>query len=131
VRFALDTNVLIHFFKGDGRVAEHLLATPPSEVIIPAIVLYELEVGISRSTAPGKRRRQLDELLAAVEVRPFGLAEARIAARIRSTLERAGTTLGPLDTLIAGTALAMSATLVTHNTVEMSRVPGLEIVDWY
>lgn len=131
MRFALDTNVLIHFFKGHGRVAEHLLATPPSEVTIPAIVLYELEVGISQSSTPSRRRHQLDEFLAAVEVRPFGPAEARIAARIRSTLERAGTTIGPLDTLIAGTALTMSATLVTHNTVEMSRVPGLQIVDWY
>jgi tRNA(fMet)-specific endonuclease VapC len=45
--YALDTNALIHFFKGAGRVKERLLATPPGEVAIPSVVLYELEIGIA------------------------------------------------------------------------------------
>jgi len=128
---ALDTNTLIHFFKGQGRVADQLLATSPAEVAIPAVVLYELEVGIAKSSSPEARRRQLDQLLDAVEVLPFGPAEARAAARARAQLERAGAGIGPLDTLIAGTALAHGATLVTHNTAEMARVPGLLVVDWF
>lgn len=43
--FALDTNTLIDYFKGMGRVGERLLAAEPSEVAIPAVVLYELELG--------------------------------------------------------------------------------------
>ena len=46
-------------------------------------------------------------------------------------LSKAGTPIGPIDTLIAGTALAHNATLVTHNTAEFSRVDGLVIVDWF
>ena len=47
--FALDTNTLVYFFKGAGRVASQLLATPPAEIGIPSIVLYELEAGIEQS----------------------------------------------------------------------------------
>jgi tRNA(fMet)-specific endonuclease VapC len=62
---------------------------------------------------------------------PFGSAEARAAARVRSGLERQGLPIGPLDTLIAGTAMAHGLTLVTHNVEEFGRVEGLAIVDWY
>ncbi|MCW8984815.1 MAG: type II toxin-antitoxin system VapC family toxin [Thermoanaerobaculales bacterium] len=129
--FALDTNSLIYFFKGRGRVAERLLATPPSEIGVPAIVLYELEVGIAKSSSPNKRRKQLSELVDLVNLLPFGEAEARAAATLRAALEKRGEPIGPIDTLIAGTAVANRALLVTHNTSEFGRVSGLKIVDWY
>lgn len=47
-----DTNTLIYFFKGQSKVAERLLQTPPGELALPAVVLYELEVGIAKSNAP-------------------------------------------------------------------------------
>ncbi len=129
--FVLDTNSLIYFFKGEGEVSARLLATPPAEVAIPTIVLYELEVGLAKSSEPARRRAQLDRLLDLVTVLPFGLAEARAAARIRAALEIAGTPIGPMDTLIAGVALAHRGTLVTRNTREFGRVAGLEVVDWF
>jgi len=129
--YALDTNSVIYFFKGMGQVAERLLGTPPREVALPAIVLYELELGLAKSSAPERRRSQVDELVRRVAVLPFGAAEARVTARIRADLERTGEPIGPLDFLIAGTALAHGATLVTHNTKEFSRVGGLSLEDWY
>ena len=128
--FALDTNTLIYFFKGIGHVGEHLLNTPPPNISIPAVVLYELEVGIAKSSSSGRRRAKLDELTEVVSILPFGREEARAAAAVRADLERIGKPIGPLDTLIAGTALANHATLVTHNTSEFGRVPNLEIIDW-
>jgi tRNA(fMet)-specific endonuclease VapC len=47
--FALDTNTVIYYFKGAGSVAERLLATPPHDVALPGIVVYELERGVLRS----------------------------------------------------------------------------------
>jgi tRNA(fMet)-specific endonuclease VapC len=129
--YALDTNSLVYFFKGLGRVSERLLATPPREVTVPAIALYELEVGIAKSTSPQKRRKQLDELLRWARVLPFARAEARTAAKIRAELERNGSPVGPLDTLIAGTALAHGATLVTRNVKEFGRIEGLSTENWY
>jgi tRNA(fMet)-specific endonuclease VapC len=129
--FALDTNTLIHFFKGQGKVAETLLSTAPRDIAIPAVVLYELEVGIARSARATQRRRQLDALSARVSVLPFDGAAARRAAEVRAELESAGMSIGPMDTLIAGTALSNGAVLVTHNTGEFSRVKGLRLQDWY
>ena len=128
--FALDTNTLVYFFKGIGRVGERMLSTPPSDIAIPALVLYELEVGIAKSSSSGRRRAELDNVAEAVNILSFGRKEARAAAAVRADLERIGKPIGPLDTLIAGTALANHATLVTHNTSEFGRVPNLEIIDW-
>jgi tRNA(fMet)-specific endonuclease VapC len=49
---------------------------------------------------------------------------------IRATLERSGTSIGEADLWIAATALAANGTVVTHNTSEFSRVPGLAVEDW-
>lgn len=129
--FLLETNTLIDFFKGQGRVAERLLATPPNQVGISAIVLHELQTGIAKSTQPEKRHHQLESLVSAAMLFPFGAPEAAASALIRADLERAGTPIGPLDTLIAGTALANRAVLITHNTREFSRVSNLALEDWY
>ncbi len=131
MKYALDTNTLIYFFKGRGEVARNLLATAPADVMIPAVVVYEIETGIAKSTEPDKRKEQLAELLDTVTVLPFDVDAARKAAGIRARLERKGTPIGPMDTLIAGTALAYNTTLVTHNTAEFQRIPELQLTDWF
>ena len=61
---------------------------------------------------------------------PLDAPAARSAARIRVSLERSGTIIGPLDLLIAGTAESRGAVLVTTNYDEFIRVPGLRVEDW-
>ena len=129
--FVLDTNTLIYFFKGWGKVTERILATPPRQGKIPSIVLYELETGIAKSSSPAKRRHQLDTFMAEVDLLPFAASEARLAAQIRARLEARGTPIGPIDVLIAATAMACGGTLVTHNLKEFQRIDGLETIDWY
>lgn len=129
--FALDANTLIYFFKGVGQVRNRVTAASPSDIAIPSVALYELEVGIAQSNQPSKRRAQLDALLATVSVLPFDSAAAKRAAEVSSALQKKGTVIGPMDNLIAGTALAYDATLVTHNVAEFRRVQGLKFTDWY
>lgn len=129
--FALDTNTVIDFFKGRGKVAGRVLETPPQEIGLPSVVLYELEVGAAKSRRSEAARREIEELTAVATVLPFGRGEARVAARIRSDLEAQGRPIGPHDVLIAATALARGATLVTRNTGEFERVADLRVVDWF
>jgi len=129
--YVLDTNTLIYFFKGMGKVPRKLLATPPNEIAIPAIVLYELEYGIAKSGSPKKRRAQLKEMCSLVEVLPFGNEAARLSALVRADLEKKGTPIGTCNVLIAGTALASQGVLVTSNIKEFSRVAKLKIDNWY
>jgi tRNA(fMet)-specific endonuclease VapC len=60
----------------------------------------------------------------------FDREDARQASEIRAHLASKGTPIGPYDVLIAGQAKARKLTLVTHNTTEFTRVPGLKVEDW-
>lgn len=130
VAVALDTNTLSYYLRGEGEVAERLLALSPQQVALPAIVVYEINFGLRRAG----RRLQLEafgRMVEATTVLPFDTDAADHAARIRVELEAAGTPIGPTDLLIAATARRHGRTLITHNTREFARVPGLAIDDWY
>jgi tRNA(fMet)-specific endonuclease VapC len=129
--FALDTNTLIYALKGKGRVRERLQYLDPQDAGVPSIVAYEMEFGTVNSANPAKRRLELNRLFSVITILPFDRQSAARAASLRVDLEKAGMQIGPLDTLIAGTALAHGATLVTHNFREFSRIPGLQVEDWY
>jgi tRNA(fMet)-specific endonuclease VapC len=129
--FMLDTNTLIYFFKGMGEVEENLFVHSPKDILIPSIVIYELQVGIAKSNNPQKREKQLATLLEQVNVIEFGEREAKASALIRADLEKKGTPIGSMDILIAGSAKAHNLTLVTRNTKEFMRVEGLALKDWF
>jgi tRNA(fMet)-specific endonuclease VapC len=94
--YILDTNTLIYYFKGQGQVAQNIANVSPQEIGISAIVLFELQVGIAKSTSPAKRTQQLQQLLSRVNLVPFDRDSAVVAATIRAQLERQGTPIGPL-----------------------------------
>ena len=128
--FALDTYALSYFMRGEGRVAERLSATPPQQVALPAIVIYEINFGLRHAG----RRAQLDgfaRMVQATTALAFDAEAADHAARIELELKAAGTPIGPTDLLIAATARRHGRTLVTHNVREFARVAGLEVEDWY
>ncbi len=129
--YALDTNTVLDYFKGKGEVAKNLLAVPPGEVALPAIVAYEVWIGVLGSQNAKRRQTQYEQFLATVEVLPFDSVVGRRAAELRYALERRGEGIGPMDTLIAATALSRNATLVTRNLREFGRVRGLKVVDWH
>ena len=131
MKYVLDTNIMIYYFKGLGDVSSTLLSKPPSDIGLPAIVMFELEVGIRRSRTPKRRLLQLNEFSSLVQIIPFGQVEATCAADIRVKLEKRGLPIGPYDLLIAASAKANKKTLVTHNTKEFSRIEGLDIEDWF
>jgi predicted nucleic acid-binding protein len=59
------------------------------------------------------------------------VAAAAEAARVRALLEAIGQTIGPYDLLLAGHARSLGLIMVTNNTAEFGRVPGLAIEDWH
>ena len=126
----LDTNVVVHYLKGDPAIVARIHKASRGELAIPAIVVYELAYGTVRSKLPARRRRELETGLEHIRHVPFDSAAAMAAASIRIALEKQGSTIGPLDMLIAGTAVSRGAALVTNNAAEFSRVPGLRVLDW-
>jgi tRNA(fMet)-specific endonuclease VapC len=129
--FVLDANTVVDYFRGRGKVAERLLAVKPRDIALPAIVAYEVWVGVLGSQNAKRRETQYEQFLSVIEVIPFDLAISRRAAELRHALERRGESIGPLDTLIAGTALVCAGTLVTRNVKEFGRIAGLKVANWY
>lgn len=109
-----------------------MAAAPAGSVYLCAVVLAELVYGALRSGAA----QQASNLALVAQLRqqfvslPFDDRAAEEAGKIRAHLAAMGTPIGPNDLLIAATALANGMTLVTHNTIEFSRVPGLTLEDW-
>ncbi|MFT3799922.1 MAG: type II toxin-antitoxin system VapC family toxin [Burkholderiaceae bacterium] len=129
----LDTNTISYYFRGDPQVVPRLQGLPPSEIAVPAIVVYELRYGLSRLPAEAAQLRlfALQTLLRPLRILDFDAACAEQAASVRSALERQGTPIGPYDLLIAATALRHQARLVTRNEREFARVPGLQVINWH
>ncbi len=129
--FLLDTNVCIQYLRGkNARVRQRLAACPPPDVRLCSVVLSELYFGALRSADPLKNRTAVDQFAAPFSSLPFDDAAADICSRIRHHLESRGIPIGPYDMQIAAIALVHDCTLVTHNTKEFSRVPGLSLEDW-
>lgn len=129
--YLLDTNTVIYFFKGLGNVPVRLLEVPPTDVAISSITLFEIHVGIQKSGSPAARLKQLEHFVSFVRVVDFSPVEAAAAAELRARLEKLGRPIGPLDNLLAGTALAHGATFVTRNLKEFTRVRDLAVESWY
>jgi tRNA(fMet)-specific endonuclease VapC len=129
----LDSNTISYYFRGDPQVVPRLQAVRPADLGVPAIVEYELRYGLLRlpQEAAEPRLTALTQFLRPMQVLPFDAECAAHAARIRATLEAAGTPIGPHDTLIAATALRHQDTLVTRHVREFSRVPGLQCINWH
>ena len=129
--FALDTDSIAYFFRGEGHVGERLLAKRPRDIAVPALVAYALRYGVARLHNAARRAEQLESFLSATTILPFDDDCARIAGQVRARLDQVGEPIGPIDVLIAATALAASAVLVTRNVKEFRRVEGLVIENWY
>ena len=131
--FALDTNTISYYFRGDPQVVPRIHALPPARLTVPSVVVYELRYGLMRlpPAAAQPRMNALDRFLSALAVLDFDEACARVAATLRARLEAEGQPIGPHDLLIAATALRHGTALVTRNVAEFSRVHGLEVVNWH
>jgi len=102
----------------------------PSSIATCTIVEAELRFGAAKSSDPITLTRLIDDTLAEITVLPFDPAAAREYAAIRASLEASGSMIGGNDLLIAAMALAYDLVVVTHNTSEFERVPGLTVEDW-
>jgi tRNA(fMet)-specific endonuclease VapC len=130
MRFLLDTNICIYALKQNPIVLDRLLSQTRSEVAISVITEAELRTGAAKSEAPVKTLRLVENFLLPLGIVEFSSDDAIAYAGVRAKLERAGTPIGPLDTLIAAQAVARRLVLVSNNEREFSRVAGLRVENW-
>ena len=131
MRYMLDTNTCIFLIKRKPAVViDRLRTLQPSDVGISAVTLAELMFGVAKSARPEQNRDALSAFLAPLEIAEFGGDAAACYGALRAGLEKQGRPIGAMDMLIAAHALSLSVALVTNNTREFGRVPGLRVEDW-
>jgi tRNA(fMet)-specific endonuclease VapC len=129
--YLLDTNVWVQFLRNrNALVVQRIHAHQPAEIRVCSVSAAELYYGCLRSASPAANRATVDAVLAPYICLPFDMAAASEFADIRHHLETLGTPIGPYDMQIAAIARQTGCTVVTHNTSEFSRVPGLAVEDW-
>ena len=101
-----------------------------NHIALSTITLAELMHGVEKSGDPAANLRVVEDFCSRLEVLPYLPKAAQHYGAIRAALERAGTPIGVNDLHIAAHARSEGLTLVTHNTREFVRVPGLQLEDW-
>ncbi len=131
MRVMLDTNICIYIIKRKPEsVLKHFLDYRVGDVGISSITLAELRYGVAKSKYKEKNAKALEEFTIPLETVSFDEAAALAYGEIRSALEAAGSPIGAMDMLIAAHAISLGVQLVTNNTREFNRIPGLALLDW-
>ena len=130
MKILLDTDIVSYLMRGRSvGLRNRMKSFGIGDVGMSAISLAELRFGTHRGNSTGNRQ-VLDGFLSFLGVLPFDAAAATVYGEVRTLLERAGTPIGPLDTLIAAHAIALDVPLATNNLREFRRVPGLRVESW-
>lgn len=129
MRYLLDANTVIALLNDTAsKPAQRARRERPGDMAMSAIVAHELFYGAFKSRRATHNVALVDALQ--FVVLEFDKEDARQAGEVRAVLAIKGTPIGPYDVLIAGQAVARNLILVTHNTNEFGRVPGLRLDDW-
>lgn len=126
----LDTNICIHVINAKPpEVLERFRKYRMGEIGLCSVVAAELAYGVAKSGS-ARNRDALEMFLAPLIILPFEVAALWAYGALRAELERKGTPIGALDTMIAAHALSNKSILVTNNSREFARVPGLALENW-
>ncbi len=127
----LDTNACIGLIRGRApALLTRLDATAAQDICTSAIVCAELLHGANKSDNPTLAHAKVSRLLEHMTVLHFDRIAAVHYGDICATLERTGKRIGWNDLLIAATARANAATVITRNLGEFRRVPDLVVEAW-
>ena len=130
MKYLLDTNICIYLInERPKKVLTHFKRHSLGDIGISSITASELAFGVAKSGS-SKNSAALEAFLLPLNVVDYDAGAAMIYGDIRATLEKQGKTIGPLDMLIAASALSRQLILVTNNEKEFRRVSKLKVENW-
>ena len=130
MRDRLDANICMDAIQHrPPEVLAALRAHAAAGLGLSSIRVAELSFGVAKSGS-ARNLQALAQFLEPLEITGFDCAAAQAYRPLRARLEAAGTPIVPLDTQIAAHALALGVTLVSNNTREFARIPGLRLDNW-
>jgi len=130
LKYMLDTDIVIYTIKNKPAHMRDTFKRHSGLICISAVTFGELIYGAEKSEQPLRNLEDIEGLAARLTVMPFDDTAATQFGQVRAELAKKGTPIGSYDQMIAGHARALGLTLVTNNTREFKRVPGLRIKNW-
>ena len=129
--YLLDTDTCSYAIRGSSAALDQKLArSKPGTLVISAVTRAELMFGLAKRGNPRSLTRLVHGLLDVLATMAWDASAADCYANLRAQLERGGTPIGVLDTMIAAHALALDAILITNNQKHFKRVKALQCENW-
>jgi tRNA(fMet)-specific endonuclease VapC len=130
LKYLLDTNIAIYVINKRPPEVLGVFNAHAGRMAMSAITLAELMHGAEKSSRVAHNLAVVEEFASLLEVLPYGAKAAQHYGSICSSLEKIGQTIGVNDLHIAAHARSEGLTVVTNNTAEFARVPGLVVENW-
>jgi tRNA(fMet)-specific endonuclease VapC len=129
--YLLDTNILVYAQKKKSlQVIQNIERNDPEQLFISVFTVAEMVFGCKKSLSPETNHRALLEFLLPFNVIGFEQSDCDTYGTIRSFLEKNGKPIGTIDTFIGSLAVSRGMVLVTNNTREFERIPGIILENW-
>jgi tRNA(fMet)-specific endonuclease VapC len=128
--YLIDTNICIYAMKGLFPAMNRRLIDNREQIFVSSVTVGELEYGATKSRWSERTRQIFQAFLANYIIVPFDENDAIVFGKIRAQLATNGTPIGAYDAMIGAQGVARNLTVVTHNTKEFRRIPGLLLEDW-
>ena len=129
--FLIDTNICIYIMNDHPpQIIQKFKEIGIGNICISSITVSELQFGVFKSKQIKKNIKRLEEFLSPFEILSYDENASTFYGKIRSSLEKQGTVIGPLDMLIAAHALSENLTVITNNEKEFKRVKSLKVENW-
>lgn len=127
----LDTCTLIHLIRQqDLRLIHEFRNRSAKEILVSSITVAEMEFGAAKSVRPEQNRDALYQFLSPLTMTHFDQKAAGEYGFIRAFLEKEGKPIGAMDMLVAAHAKSLGSAIVTDNTKQFERIPGLSMDNW-
>lgn len=129
--YLFDTNICIALLKGrDASLAKRVKSHAPADFFLCSIVKAELYYGARKSQQIDANLRLLELFFEQFSSVAFDDKCAEYYGVMRALLAKDGRIIGANDLLIASIAQAHNLVLLTRNTDEFVRIPGLRVDEW-
>ncbi len=131
MRYLLDTNICVYIMNyRPPLVLAKFQQLPSGECGMSVVTYAELMFGVFKSQHVERNLTIVQGIAQEIPVAPLPSEAALEYGRLRAHLQKKGQLIGGNDLLIAAHALCLGLPLVTNNTREFKRVPGLKVENW-
>ena len=129
MKYLLDTNICIYYFKGLYQLDEKIRKKGIENCFISEITLAELKYGVANSINKRHNKKVLGNFLDNIQIIPI-FNSLDLYAETKSELRKKGQIIDDFDLLIGASAISNKMVLITNNEKHFTRIKNIKIENW-